>query len=112
VAANPSCFGVVAFTASGAWQLAQAMDLPVNTLSAWQLAQVASWWRPVSGNFVLLWSNVAPLHELIVWQLVQSVLKCAALWLGALVAWNVSMWQVAQVALRARKRCCPGAVRW
>ncbi|MBL0179474.1 MAG: hypothetical protein IPP98_10175 [Gemmatimonadetes bacterium] len=44
--------------------------------------------RPVptgQRNVVVLWSNVAPRHTVVVWQVVQSVEKAAAVCAGILV---------------------------
>ena len=54
----------------------------------WHWLHVSGTCAPVSGNLVVvLWSNVAPVHCVVVWQAAQSCGKPAATWLGLVVFW-------------------------
>ena len=72
-------FGLAVPLKSARWQETHVLKVPWNTLFLWQSAHAAERCAPVSGNFVaVLWSNFAPFHWVIVWQIEQSCGKPAA----------------------------------
>jgi hypothetical protein len=79
-------FGVVVCWNFVRWHETHVVLSPTNTPLEWQLLQVSVAWKPVSGNNVLEWSNVALSHVAVLWQTEQSVGNPAATWLGLVVA--------------------------
>src|ERR1700690_1553825 len=68
---NPAAtwLGLVVPCSSFRWQEMQAVERPANTLFTWQVAQGTLTWAPVSGNDVLLWSKLAFVQSVVVWQI-------------------------------------------
>jgi len=90
-------FGLAVRLKSARWHPSQVEAVPANLPATWHEEHWAVECAPVNGNLVFPWSNWAPFHCVVVWQIVQSFENPAATWFGFAAPLKSLMWQPSQV---------------